>query len=111
MEMEALVLFETDRLIMRHTQDADLHDMFAIYGDIEVMRYLGREPKAIESIEAIQAMIDRRKGIRANFGDSMGAWSVVSKETGRVIGAVLFKPLPGGRRDHSLRRDRDRLAH
>lgn len=89
------MLFETDRLVIRHTEYIDVDDMFAIYSDIEVMRYLGREPKAIGSVEEIQAVIDRRKALRAEYGDSMGAWSVVSKASGKVIGAVLFKPLPG----------------
>ena len=88
-------LFETDRLSIRHAIDADLEDMFAIYGDIEVMRYLGAEPKAVETRQEIQAMIDRRKSMAQEFGDKMGAWCIVLKETSLVIGAVLFKPLPG----------------
>ncbi len=88
-------LFETERLVMRHTQDLDIEAVFAIYGDLEVMRYLGREPKALESLEEAQAMIDRRKALREQFGDAMGSWGIVEKESGRFIGAVLFKPLPG----------------
>jgi RimJ/RimL family protein N-acetyltransferase len=88
-------LFETDRLRIRHAEDSDLSDMFAIYGDIEVMRFLGAEPKAVETKEEIQAMIDRRKSLAEEFGDRLGAWCVVLKETNHVIGAVLFKPLPG----------------
>ena len=88
-------LFETDRLWIRHASDSDLNDMFAIYGDIEVMRYLGAEPKAVETLDEIQFMIDRRKGLAKEFGDRLGAWCIVSKQTNQVIGAVLFKPLPG----------------
>ena len=88
-------LFETERLRIRHAEDSDLSDMFAIYGDIEVMRFLGTEPKALETEEEIQAMIDRRKSLAEEFGNRLGAWCVVLKETNQVIGAVLFKPLPG----------------
>jgi C4-dicarboxylate-specific signal transduction histidine kinase len=40
-------------------------------------------------------IIDRRKAMAQEFGDRLGGWSVVLKETNQVIGAVLFKPLPG----------------
>jgi [ribosomal protein S5]-alanine N-acetyltransferase len=88
-------LFETERLWIRQTEDSDIDDMLAIYSDIEVMRYLGAEPKAIETKEEIQVIIDRRKAMAQEFGDRLGGWSVVLKETNQVIGAVLFKPLPG----------------
>ncbi len=34
-------VFETDRLIVRHWTEDDAEDAFAIFGDPEVMRYVG----------------------------------------------------------------------
>jgi RimJ/RimL family protein N-acetyltransferase len=71
----------------------DLEDAFAIYSDEEVMRYFGRPPSKDldEQRERLVALVERCRGDDPN----LSAWALVSKETDRVVGTTILKPLPG----------------
>lgn len=89
-------LFETDRLRIRPwtLSDADVASAFAIYGDPEVAHFIsstGPEPD-IETQRAKLAFILERDKAR---DDDLGYWAMVEKATGRILGSIILKPLPG----------------
>jgi [ribosomal protein S5]-alanine N-acetyltransferase len=89
------IQFETERLIVREWDPgSDAEQAFRIYGDPLVTRYLGAKPWVEESVETQRAMLQRivdKYGARC---DQTGAWPTVLRETGEVIGALIFKELP-----------------
>ncbi len=87
---------QTTRLILRNWTLDDVEDAFAIYGDVEVMRFLGSgqpHPDLQYEKNAVSALIERSR----EWNDMFGSWALEEKTTGRVIGAALLKPLPGVR--------------
>ena len=77
------MFIETDRMILRDFKVEDLHELHEIFGDAEVMKYT--EPPYD---------IDKTKEFLINFcieRKPKGAYAAVLKETGKVIGYVLFK--------------------
>lgn len=94
------MFFETERLIVRPWTLDDVEAAFRMYGDIEVMRYLGRDGAAnvVESIEdqreRLAKNIERYETIPELQGWVAGAMEL--KSTGEVVGCSLLKPLPDG---------------
>lgn len=85
---------ETERLIIRDWSPEDAVAAFAIYGDPEVMRYVGNG-KPFESLEQTKEILGR---IIARTKDQpLGFWAVENKPTGELIGGALLQDLP----DHS----------
>jgi RimJ/RimL family protein N-acetyltransferase len=85
--------FATVRLVMRpwtHEQ-SDVDRMLDIYSRWEVARWLGAEPKAMETIEQAHAAVDRWA---ARTQPPYGMWAVQIRETGTIAGTVLLVPLP-----------------
>ncbi len=97
-----MVVLETDRLILRHFTPGDLDDLAAIYGDAEVMRYIGKgEVKSREETAKIMeyAFVDNdrawsaetlalkpqlRRAIERNA--SFGLWATIYKPDSKLIG-------------------------
>jgi ribosomal-protein-alanine N-acetyltransferase len=81
---------ETERLLIRTWMPGDAAKVERMYGDPEVMRYIGAGGPWTpdRTRELIGVMIERyeRTGI--------GVWPVVLKESGDVIGACGLQPLP-----------------
>jgi ribosomal-protein-alanine N-acetyltransferase len=70
---------ETPRLLLRYFVIHDLDDLFRIYSDAEVMKYLSPRNK-----EQTQASL--HKHIQHWQQYNFGMWAVVHKESGRMIG-------------------------
>ncbi|MCT4619858.1 MAG: GNAT family N-acetyltransferase [Marinisporobacter sp.] len=81
-----LVVFETDRLLLRTLKHEDLDFVMNFWGNEEVMKYCGnngsreREQKAIEFYIKLQ----KEKGF--------STYAVILKENSEVIGACGFNP-------------------
>ena len=59
------VLFETERLILRDWEpERDLEGAFAMYGDPEVMRFLGRNPVLVPDLAAMRERLDGYRNLR-----------------------------------------------
>jgi RimJ/RimL family protein N-acetyltransferase len=84
----------TERLLIRPYTRDDAADAFEIYGDPEVTRYLGGGGVE-ESVETQRASLERVNARYAADGHRYGFWAVEEKVTGRVVGSVILKPLPG----------------
>ena len=91
-----MTVFETDRLIVRQwtERDADVARVFDMLSRWEVARWLGAQPRALESeAEALAAI--RRWRSRASADDLHGIWAIDVRDTGTTAGSVLVVPLPG----------------
>jgi ribosomal-protein-alanine N-acetyltransferase len=81
------LIFETDRLIVRHYTADDADNFFALNGDEEIMRYIRPAKSRVDSdaylLETIAAV---------NANPAMGRWAVDEKATGKFVGsfAVIF---------------------
>lgn len=88
-------LLETQRLIIRRwIPEIDAKQAFEIYGDAEVMRFIGTG-KTEASIEtqrqSLEAAIERYKQSNNN---TTGAWAILEKQSAIVVGTILLKQLP-----------------
>lgn len=79
---------ETERLTIRNfVPDDDAEAMLAVYGDLDVMRYI--PGGAFRGIEVMKARL--RTYARAFERHGFSSWAVVERESGRVIGAAGFR--------------------
>jgi ribosomal-protein-alanine N-acetyltransferase len=88
-------VFETARLIAREYELSDAVAAFEIYGDPAVMEFIG--PKNVTTSVAHQR--ETLVAIRAKYGamgEPFGAFALVERATGELIGTGLLKPLPDG---------------
>lgn len=84
------VKFETSRLIVREFTLDDLSDCFEIYSQPQTVRYLKRDP--VESLAQMETLL--LPVIESFRGKPFGSWAIQHKESGRVIGSSILKPLP-----------------
>src|SRR5438034_841932 len=87
-------IFETERLWVRPWRVEDAEEAFEIYGDPEVCTFISRagpEP----SLEAQRESLARIFARYEEQDGGYGSWAIVEKASGRIVGAVILKPLPG----------------
>lgn len=96
------MIFETTRLLVRRWRGDDAAAALDLYSRPEVLEFLGsaaRRTTLQEASERIAAIVERdRQWDGPNGRRRMGAWAIVEKATGRVIGCALLKPLPNDTR-------------
>jgi [ribosomal protein S5]-alanine N-acetyltransferase len=86
------VILETPRLVLRTwTAEDDAADALEIWGDAEVMRFVG-EPFA--DIEAARRAL--RRAVAAQEEHGVCIWPVVEKSGGKVVGCCGFHLHEGG---------------
>jgi [ribosomal protein S5]-alanine N-acetyltransferase len=88
-----VIRLTTERLVIRDWTLEDAEAAFRMYGDPDVIRFLGRsepEPNLESQRENLAKAIERSAALPEGFG----FWAVEEKGSGEVVGAVLLKPLP-----------------
>jgi ribosomal-protein-alanine N-acetyltransferase len=85
-----MIIFETERLIVRHFTAEDKDNFFSLNGDEELMRYI-RKPKTKE--ECDRFLEETIAGYKDN--PATGRWAVDDKLTGAFIGSFALLPVPG----------------
>jgi RimJ/RimL family protein N-acetyltransferase len=88
------VYVETERLIIRDWAVDDAEGNLRLYGDAEVMRFLGGDGKPRETLDEARAAIERLIEVQRTRTGGFGAWAFVEKGSSQPIGTVLLKPLP-----------------
>jgi ribosomal-protein-alanine N-acetyltransferase len=85
-----MIVFETERLIVRHYTEDDKENFFLINGDEEIMQYI-RKPKTREECDQF---LDE---ILAGYTGAMeqGRWAAEEKLTGKFVGSFVIVPIPG----------------
>ena len=84
-----MVIFETERLIVRQFNENDKDNFFLLSGNPTVMQYIRAVSTKEESDKFLQENID---GYETN--PHKGRWAVISKENGSFVGSFAIIPLP-----------------
>jgi [ribosomal protein S5]-alanine N-acetyltransferase len=87
------VVFETDRLYARAWHvDEDAEGAFVMYGDPEVVRYIGGDliPDLETQRQRLALILERN----ARWEGRYGSWPLFEKTSGELVGTSLVKPLP-----------------
>jgi RimJ/RimL family protein N-acetyltransferase len=96
------VITESDRLVIREWTEADAEAALAIYGSIEVARWLApamdRVPNKATMRLLLRAWIDAGQ----RLVPPAGRWAVVSKADGEVIGGLMLSLLPPYEEDFEI---------
>ena len=79
------VITQTQRLLLRTWESDDASEAFAIWGDPEVMRYIG-DP--FPDLDTARRALERAAEAQQRHGVCL--WAVVEKTTGEVVGACGF---------------------
>jgi ribosomal-protein-alanine N-acetyltransferase len=84
--------FETARLRLRSQRPSDAQELFAMFSDPEVMRYIPPNPLPL-TLERVARGIDRRLGLERATGLTL--WAVKRKDTGEHVGQSGFALVEG----------------
>jgi ribosomal-protein-alanine N-acetyltransferase len=82
------IILETDRLILRHQVPTDLNDLWALYQDPEITKYI---PDAPRSREEAREELEWHMNGHPKFPE-FGLWATIHKETGKFIGRCGLLP-------------------
>lgn len=79
-------IIDTDNLCLREVREQDADELFAIFSDVETMKYYGMEPmnkieKAVELANAFIQGFQKREAIR---------WAITEKGQDRLIGTCGY---------------------
>lgn len=80
----------TKRLRLRSWDVADAPFLLDLESRYETMRYLGPGTSLMNSLEQAQASINRRREV---CGAGQGIWAIERRDTGRLVGNLLCKPM------------------
>lgn len=81
-------ILETERLILRHQVIEDLDDLWALYCDPEITKYI---PDAPRSRQEAQEELEWHMNGHPRFPE-LGLWATIHKETGKFIGRCGLLP-------------------
>jgi ribosomal-protein-alanine N-acetyltransferase len=84
-----MVIFMTERLLVRHFTEADKDNYFALQGDPLVMQYI-RAPRTKEESDTFL----KDKILAASPTDFKGYWAVALKDTHEFVGCFVVIPIP-----------------
>ena len=86
--MEPMTILETPRLILRHLAPDDLDNLFALYCDPQVVKYIPDAPRTRE--ETREELEWHMNGHPRH--PELGLWATIHKETNRFIGRCGLLP-------------------
>jgi RimJ/RimL family protein N-acetyltransferase len=91
-------LLRTQRLLLRHWDDADLPAFFDLYSREEVSRWLGPHPRrALATPEQARDRLNRWQGREQELDPPLGLWAIVPLTSARSrlqpAGTILLLPL------------------
>ncbi|HWL37282.1 MAG TPA: GNAT family N-acetyltransferase [Frankiaceae bacterium] len=81
------VLYETERLVVRDLTDDDAPALYEMHRHDEVMRWLAGKPST-----GVDEELARLGSWRARGGDGYGFFGIELRETGELVGVLVFKP-------------------
>ncbi len=82
------IILETKRLILRHQVSNDLDDLWSLYCDPEITRFIPDAPRSRD--EAKEELKWHRHGHPKNR--ELGLWATIHKESGKFIGRCGLLP-------------------
>jgi ribosomal-protein-alanine N-acetyltransferase len=84
-----MMIFTTQRLLVRHFTGNDKDNYFALQGNADVMQYI-RPPKTREESDTFL----KEKILSASPRDYKGYWAVEEKDSGLFVGCFVIIPIP-----------------
>ncbi len=90
-----MVIFETERLVVRKWTPQDAKDAFEMYNHPDVVQHLPRSAGDPLTVEDQRAKIQKTNERYAKLNDGTGFWAVEESTSGKVIGTSLLVLLPG----------------
>src|SRR5688500_785956 len=90
MKGSAHILFETQRLIVRHYTKDDSQNFFLLNGDEEIMQYIRPAKTRREADLFLSEIIEKYEE-----DPSVGRWATEDKHTGAFVGSFAFIPIEG----------------
>jgi ribosomal-protein-alanine N-acetyltransferase len=84
------IILETPRLILRHQVLLDLDDLWALYCDPEITKFIPDAPRTRE--EAREELEWHMNGHLRN--PDLGLWATIHKQSGKLIGRCGLLPWP-----------------
>jgi RimJ/RimL family protein N-acetyltransferase len=88
MSQTGKIILETKRLILRHQVIQDLDDLWALYCNPEITKYI---PDAPRSREEAREELEWHMNGHPRFPE-LGLWATIHKETGKFIGRCGLLP-------------------
>lgn len=88
MKESAHILFETERLIVRHYTKDDSDNFFLLNGDEEIMRFIRPAKTREEADQFLSEILQKLEKDPAS-----GRWAVEEKHTGVFVGSFAFIPI------------------
>jgi RimJ/RimL family protein N-acetyltransferase len=82
------IILETPRLILRYQVPSDLDDLWTLYCDPEITRYIPDAPRTLE--EAREELEWHMNGHPRN--PDLGLWATIHKQSGKFIGRCGLLP-------------------
>jgi RimJ/RimL family protein N-acetyltransferase len=82
------IILETKRLLLRRQVPADLDDLWALYGDPEITKYI---PDAPRSYAEAKEELEWHMNGHPKYPE-LGLWATIHKKTGRFIGRCGLLP-------------------
>lgn len=100
---------KTERLTLRPWRIEDAPGALAIYGDVEVARWLTPETDHVQDLAAMRLVLQHWMAEDARLTEPAGRWAVVRNEDDELVGGAVLLPLPPDGEDieigWQLRRD------
>ena len=90
----------TPRLQLREWSVDDADAALEIYGDPEVVQFLGNSERVPDLGAQRLWLAERIERYHGPASDGLGAWAMVERDTEQVVGAMLLKRLPPS--DHEI---------
>jgi RimJ/RimL family protein N-acetyltransferase len=85
-----MVVLGTERLVLRRFTEADAEALLLLESDPEVLRYVGRKP--LPDVESYRRHIRSRFLLYDGKPGCHGAWAVLERASGEVIGGCSLRP-------------------
>lgn len=83
------LVFESERLLFRPLEEADLDLVMEQWTDPEVAKYAGGKTSTAEELARLMPLITRRCA-----GGCIGNWCLIDKPTGEKLGTANLLPMP-----------------
>ena len=90
MSGNSVIIFETDRLVLRQQSPDDLVELWEFHCDPENVRYYRDAPSTIDEVKD---ELDWDLGWYLN-NNGLGKWAIIHRETGKLIGLCSLLPWP-----------------
>ena len=88
-----VVIFETERMVIRPFTDHDVGFVFDMYSRWEVQRFLGATPRVLQTTDEALGVIERWRTV--SQADALsGIWAATLRESSELVGTIMLKQLP-----------------